>query len=805
MGSQNQVSWGVVMKKIKKYLLFLLLVPMCFGFVACKKNKSNSDAPSVDNSSPNDEITTPTTSYYSVLFDYNLPEDYSYLLGTLKIDNKQTGTTTKLANVSITKLIPYFKGWSYKGSSEILSTGVTSDTAKTIELVGNWDIDNLEKYYYSDGLEFTSNDENGTAAVSSYSGGSSTVIIPKVFVSGGTEYEVKKISVDAFYNTNATIKKVVLKAEDIEVGLRAFMGTKIISFNFENVASIGDYAFNNTKIQEVKLNSEISAVGNSAFADCKNLTKVDFNHAEIDISEYAFSGDGKLKTIENAENLKDFGASSFASCGLEKVDFIGNNTQIIHENAFSGCVNLTSAEIPESVGSVYSAIFGGCSKLETLTISNLYCGDSNNFFNFTVRFGDLSSSLKTINLAGTTIKNLPQHYFQGLTSLEKLAMCNSITTVGEYAFKGCSNLNEISFSNGINVASFSIAAIYETKFYNKMKEPFYLNSVLFYVPASFNQANYVVNDDTTSICQNAFSGNKNLQSITIPSTVNFIGNAAFKNCENLTTVNFELNSSLAAISKELFNGCRNLANINFENLTALTTIGDHAFEGVALTSFAISSTMTSIGNRVFYASKIAEFTGGSSKYIVEDGVLYEKNAAGDELTLLCYPSYKTMEMFMFPEKVGGIDVTAVASYAFYNVTALKKLYFKQNSMAWQTYSDANGNVLHNLSFDMQNSFVIFAKQSTFTCNARMASVYYELADTENISFNFETNTITFNDGFQSDKKKVYFITGNTEDGKYYLIYFEIEKTTGDDGDVYSVKKDSLVKIEAPEEMRDINN
>lgn len=780
---------------------------MCFGFVACKKNKTNSDAPSVDNSSPNDEITTPTTSYYSVLFDYNLPEDYSYLLGSLKIDNKPTGTTTKLANVSITKLIPYFKGWSYKGSSDILSAGVTSDTAKTIELVGNWDVENLEKYYYSDGLEFTTNDENGTAAISSYSGGSSTVIIPKVFVSGGTEYEVKRISVDAFYNTNTTIKKVVLKAEDVEVGLRAFMGTKITSFNFENVASIGSYAFKNTKIQEIKLNSNISDIGTYAFEDCKNLTKADFNHAEIDISEYAFSGDEKLKTIENAENLKDFGASSFASCGLEKVDFIGNNTKIIHENAFSGCVSLRSAEIPETVDSVYSAIFGGCSKLETLTISNLYCGDRNNFFNFTVRFGDLSSSLKTINLAGTSITNLPQNYFNGLSSLEKLVMCNSITKVEENAFKECLNLVDITFSTGINAETFSIAAIYGTKYYSQMKEPFYLENkvqqkkYLFYVPASFSQSNYVVEENTTKICPNAFSGNKNLQSITIPSTVNFIGDAAFKNCENLTTVNFEQNSSLTAISKELFNGCKKLTNINFENLTALTTIGDQAFEGLALTSFAIPSTMTSIGNRVFYGSKIAEFTGGSSKYIVENGVLYEKNAAGDELTLLCYPSYKTTEMFIFPEKINGIDVTTVASYAFYNVTALKKLYFKQNSMVWQTYSDASGNVLHNLSFDMQNSFDIFAKESSFICNARMASVYYELTDTENISFNFENDTITFKDGFQSDKQKVYFITGNTEDGKYYLIYFEIEKTTGDEGDIYSVKRDSLIKIEAPDEMR----
>lgn len=800
------------MKKIKKYLLFLLLVPMCFSFVACKKNKDNTDVPNGDNSSPKDEITTPTTSYYSVSFDYNLPDDYSYLLGTLKIDNKQIGTTTKLANVSITKLIPYFKGWSYKGSSEILSTGVTSDTAKTIELVGNWDVENLEKYYYSDGLEFITNDEDGTAAVSSYSGGSSTVIIPKIFVSDGIEYDVKRISVDAFYNNNTTIKKVVLKAEDVGIGLRAFMGTKITSFNFENVASIGDSAFKNTKIQEVKLNESITSIGKSAFEDCKNLTKVDFNHAEIDISEYAFSGDEKLKTIENSENLKDFGASSFASCGFEKVDFIGNNTKIIHENAFSGCVNLMSAEIPEGVGSVYSAIFDGCSKLETLTISNLYCGGTNNFFNFTVRFGDLSSSLKTIILSGTNIEELPQHYFIGLSSLEKLVMCDSITKIGAYAFKGCSKLNDITFSKGVDVANFSIAAIYETKYYTQMKDPFYLENgeqqkYLFYVPASFSQSNYIVDENTTKICANAFSGNKNLQSITIRATVDFIGDAAFKNCENLTTVNFEQNSSLTAISKELFNGCNKLENINFENLTALTTIGDQAFEGIALTSFAIPSTMTSIGNRVFYGSKIAEFTGGSSKYIVEGGVLYEKNAAGDELTLLCYPSYKTTEMFMFPEKVSEIDVTAIAAYAFHNVSALKRLYFKQNSMAWETYSDANGNVLSNLSFDMQNSFVIFAKQSTFTCNARYASVYYELsgADENKISFDFDTDTITFEEGFATNKQKVYFITGNTEDEKYYLIYFEIEKTTTSEGDVYSVKQDSLVKIEAPDEMRDLDN
>lgn len=70
---------------------------------------------------------------------------------------------------------------------------------------------------------------------------------------------------------------------------------------------------------------------------------------------------------------------------------------------------------------------------------------------------------------------------------------------------------------------------------------------------------------------------KTLSTISIPSFATSIYNNAFKNCDNLVSVNFNNCSKLRNIGSEAFKWCDNIVSLDLSNCTKLGTIGDQAF------------------------------------------------------------------------------------------------------------------------------------------------------------------------------------------------------------------------------------
>ena len=131
---------------------------------------------------------------------------------------------------------------------------------------------------------------------------------------------------------------------------------------------------------------------------------------------------------------------------------------------------------------------------------------------------------------------------------------------------------------------------------------------------------------------------RNATSIVIPASVKSIGDNAFHDCTNLTTVEFETGSVLETIGKKAFENCssltsivipasvksigdnafhdcRNLTTVEFETGSVLETIGKKAFENCSsLTSIVIPASVKSIGDNAFhFCTKLTtvEFETGS--------------------------------------------------------------------------------------------------------------------------------------------------------------------------------------------------
>ncbi len=121
----------------------------------------------------------------------------------------------------------------------------------------------------------------------------------------------------------------------------------------------------------------------------------------------------------------------------------------------------------------------------------------------------------------------------------------------------------------------------------------YLNLTTASIPSSVyhNGEHYTV----TEIRYEAFKDCINLESVTIPNSVTYIGKRAFMNCSSLFSVS--LSNSITKIEEWTFNGCRSLTSIIIPN--SVTSIGEYAFSRCGFDSVTIPNSISSIGKHAF--------------------------------------------------------------------------------------------------------------------------------------------------------------------------------------------------------------
>jgi hypothetical protein len=137
---------------------------------------------------------------------------------------------------------------------------------------------------------------------------------------------------------------------------------------------------------------------------------------------------------------------------------------------------------------------------------------------------------------------------------------NSVTSIGNGAFFGCSGLTLIDIPG-------SVTSIGENAF------AYCSGLTSIDIPGS-----------VTSIGENAFAYCTGLTSIDIPGSVTSIGNGAFDGCSGLTSI--DIPSSVTSIDNDAFHGCRGLTSVNIPN--SVTSIGGNAFLGCSsLTSITL--------------------------------------------------------------------------------------------------------------------------------------------------------------------------------------------------------------------------
>jgi hypothetical protein len=353
-------------------------------------------------------------------------------------------------------------------------------------------------------------------------------------------------------------------------------------------------------IPSVINNLPVISIGWRAFAGCTSLTSITIPSSATTIGSSAFSGCSSLVSITIPSGVTSIGNKAFSGCtGLTSIT-IPNGVTSIGGWAFSGCTSLTSITIPNTVTSIGDPPFADCTRLLAINVGPLnssYSSVSGVLFNKNQSTliecpGGMVGSYTIPN----SVTSIGDYAFYGCSSLTSITIPNSVTTIAEFAFSGCGRLTSILIPNGItSIERFSFLQC------SKLTSISIPNSV-------------------TSIGGAAFANCASLTSITIPGGVTSIDISGededlwfymvygvfptFVRCPNLMAINVDpLNSAYSSVNGVLLN--KNTSTLircpegkagSFTIPSSVTSTEESAFYGCSsLTSITVPNSVTNIG------------------------------------------------------------------------------------------------------------------------------------------------------------------------------------------------------------------
>jgi len=272
----------------------------------------------------------------------------------------------------------------------------------------------------------------------------------------------------------------------------------------------------------------------------------------------------------SGSTITSIGQESFSLCDNIVELIIGNTVTRIGYNAFSVNSNLKSVTIPESVTEIGEGAFYNCQALTNVIIP-------------------------------AAVTSIGRKAFYSCISITGITIPAAVTTIEMEVFSGCSALTAINVE-AENTKYTSDDGV----LYNKAK------TYLIAYPAGKADDSFTIPDSVTYIYSDAFSGNRNLTSITIPAsyTRTDLKGDYFSDFAKLAAINVAAaNTAYSSENGVLYNkdktriirypASKVIVNDTFTIPDTVTEIGNYAFYYCGFTSVIIPVYVTSIGDYAF--------------------------------------------------------------------------------------------------------------------------------------------------------------------------------------------------------------
>lgn len=509
------------------------------------------------------------------------------------------------------------------------------------------------------------------------------------------------------WNASNERQENIIKDEEnrniiIAFGLNDFTQQLVSSLNCNIKVGIGEPPVPESTLNKLSFTLSSSKYAVSAInSDIEGVVVIPevYNGLPVtNLGNYAFDGCSGITKIIIPEGIVSIGCAAFRNCSaLTSLNIPKSCTSLWESNLIWGCEKLTSVTVTEG-NTVYSsgdgnnciiniadkAVVAGC---KTSTIPS---DGSVTSLAFRAFVGCLFEEI-TIP---SCINTIDDQAFAFCTNLKEITIPKNVTTIGDYPFYGSSKLSKITVESGNSTYTSGTSNISLVNISTKE-----LIAGTSKIPTDIT---------VVSIGQNAFYGNSNLTTLTIPSSITTIGSSAFYQCANLTSVTFANSSSLTAINSYVFAYCTSLSQIIIPNY--ITSLSSTAFNGCSGLKKIIGNSTYSSGANNNYLIDVANKTlilGIGNCTIPSDGSVTKianyAFSGRDDVTSITIPDVvvtlgsnafyncKNLSYIKLPDSIKKIDsstfsgcekltnitlpslLTTISSGAFSNCKSLKSL------------------------------------------------------------------------------------------------------------------------------------
>lgn len=288
------------------------------------------------------------------------------------------------------------------------------------------------------------------------------------------------------------------------------------------VTEIGASVFYNHKeLTKVVIPDTVTKIGRNAFERCSNLTTVDLSEGLLVIDDKAFYYCSLLTDIILPAGLKELGSAVFFGCSsLQKINI--PKTLELAEQPFSS--SLTTVTIEDGIATIPASLFFGCSGLVEISIPDSVTVIGNAAFK-------QCKKLKTLKLP-KNLTMIDAVAFQECVSLQKIELPTGVTTLRSRAFSACTSLEEVTIPKSLVSTDYSFEGC------NKLTKVNFEEGTTMVAPGLFRLCTALkeitIPDTVTAIGRSAFSDCSNLSEVVLPDGLEKIGDYAFYNCSNLS-------------------------------------------------------------------------------------------------------------------------------------------------------------------------------------------------------------------------------------------------------------------------------
>ena len=443
-----------------------------------------------------------------------------------------------------------------------------------------------------------------------------------------------------FSNPNAKLKlngeeivDLVIPNDVTSINIGAFscissLKSVVIS---DSVTKVAEYAFGNcSNLSDLTIGSSVASLGMDSFNGCNSIEVINAKSTIPPTISYYFYDDfhgsftdysatvnvpmgcrDVYKQTEGWCNFSNIQGPGFTENGI-KYEYISDTEVTIYsvdpslsgefiipetanenlykvvaisDSAFANCSAITSITIPESLTSIGSGVFEGCTALENINWEAINCSYSG-------ITAILPSTVKQV-IFGDKVETITNYLCADLTSIESFIIPKSVNVIGVGAFANCYSMQTIEIPE--KVISIGDGAFHNTSIVNVEWNAVNLyNNGMSFLPSSVRNINF--GNDVVYIPMYACQGLTNLTSVVIPDAVEKIDVYAFEGCTSLSEV--KIGKSVTDIMYLAFGNCTALENIIIPDAT--TNIDYAAFSGCSnLKNVTIGSGMQNIGEYAF--------------------------------------------------------------------------------------------------------------------------------------------------------------------------------------------------------------